>query len=401
MRIGVIIDNELNHDIRVVQELQVLREAGHQLFVLCFGFGPKDKHQAIEGIHIERIYLKQSVKNILFFVLNRLPIYEWMWTRRIRHFVKKNDIEALHVHDLYMSRATYQGVKTLKKRIPFVLDLHENYPTAVKLYNWTKGGLRGFIAAPSQWKHKEKKYLGYADKIITLSEDFKADLLAQYPQLQAGNFIVYPNVPDIKKFNSYTDKEGMKIDLPAPVLLYFGAIAERRGIFVLLRVFKAMISKGHQATLLLVGPVDKADREMFDKMTNDVTVQKHIRYIPWIDISSLPALFAQSHIALAPFLKNPQHESGIANKIFQYMYGKLPIVASDCKPQKDLIDKVQCGVTYHTEEAFFEVLTGLIKDTETCRKLGENGYHALINEYNIEKMKSRLLSVYESLSTGC
>jgi ethanolamine utilization protein EutP (predicted NTPase) len=41
MRIGVVVDNDLNDDKRVLKEIDILKEAGHQVFVLCYGFDNK------------------------------------------------------------------------------------------------------------------------------------------------------------------------------------------------------------------------------------------------------------------------------------------------------------------------------------------------------------------------
>ena len=78
-----------------------------------------------------------------------------------------------------------------------ILDLHENYPYAVTTYNWTKGTLRSLISQPLKWQLKEKEYLGYADRIIVLSEEFRDTLIERYPGIPATRFLPLPNVPDL------------------------------------------------------------------------------------------------------------------------------------------------------------------------------------------------------------
>ncbi len=48
MNIGVVVDNDLNDDKRVLREIEILKEAGHRIFVLCFGFNTRD-YKPIEG----------------------------------------------------------------------------------------------------------------------------------------------------------------------------------------------------------------------------------------------------------------------------------------------------------------------------------------------------------------
>ncbi|MCK7532427.1 MAG: hypothetical protein MZV63_16040 [Marinilabiliales bacterium] len=85
---------------------------------------------------------------------------------------------------------------------------------------------------------------------------------------------------------------------------------------------------------------------------NSPVLRDLLIYIPWIDLSELPSYLDVSDICLAPFHKNPQHESGVANKIYDYMLGSRAIIASDCKPQRNLIEKHQCGLVYNNLTEF-------------------------------------------------
>ena len=122
MNIGVVIDNELNDDKRVLREIQILKEAGYGIFVLCFGFNNRN-YKTIEGITVTRIRISKKLKDFVFFFLNLIPAYEWLWRARIKKFIEANRIEFLHVHDLYMSKAGRKGIEKSGKKIPMILDL--------------------------------------------------------------------------------------------------------------------------------------------------------------------------------------------------------------------------------------------------------------------------------------
>ncbi len=172
MRTGIVVDNELNSDIRVLREIGILKENGHEINVLCMGFGKKYENPSA-GITVERINISKKIKDILFFLLNTIPLYESMWAYRIKKFILANNIELLHVHDLYMSKAARSGINRSRKNIPLILDLHENYPYTVKTYNWTKGFFRSRIARPEKWAEKEPEYLGYCRQDHCLERRFQ------------------------------------------------------------------------------------------------------------------------------------------------------------------------------------------------------------------------------------
>jgi glycosyltransferase involved in cell wall biosynthesis len=398
MKIGIIVDNELNSDIRVLREIGILKDSGFEIFVLCFAFSRKIKNP-INQINITRINISKRLKNILFFFLNTIPVYEWVWTIYIKKFICKNKIDVLHVHDLYMSKASHNGIKMAGSSIPIVLDLHENYPFSVTTYNWTKGFFRNLFSQPGKWKKKEKEYLEYADRIIVLSNEYRDVLIEKYPQFRKDTFTVLPNVPDL----SLSENKNRKV-IPNPfrsnysVIIYYGVIAERRGVFDALTVFKNLVEEKYKINFLLIGPVDKKDKSQFLEMINTESIKEQVHYIPWIDSAELFSYLDISDICIAPFHKNPQHESGIANKIFDYMLAGKPLIVSNCKPQQELIQRHNCGLVFENMVQLREAIIKLIDNKELRNSFGKNGSEAIISKYHTGIVKDNLLLLYNTIT---
>jgi len=398
MNIGVVVDNELNNDVRVLREIAILREQGFDIFVLCYGFR-KIYETPIDKIKITRFNIHRKLRDVLFFILNTIPVYEWLWASKIKRFISSNEIEVLHVHDLYMSRAADSGIKKSAIKIPMILDLHENYPFAVTTYNWTKGFFRNLISKPGKWQKKEKEYLGYADKIIVLSNDYKYNLISIYPELSENIFTVLPNVPDLSQL-------GQQIKIPVnnpfnqgyPIIFYYGGIAERRGIFDALDIFSDLVNENKKINFLLIGPADKKDKQKFLKHINLKLLANRIHYIPWIESKELPAYLELVDICIAPFHKNPQHESGVANKIFEYMLGGKPLVVSNCLPQQSLVEKHNCGFVFRNMTEFHNAIIKLAGDRCLRVRLGKNGFDAIMKEHNMGLVKEELIQLYKSIS---
>ncbi len=393
--IGVIVDNGFNDDIRVRKEVEILKRNGFNVSVLCFAFDNKE-YAPVPKVNITRIKIKKRTKDILFFLFNRFPLYELFWEKEIEKFIQKNSIEILHVHDLYMSKAAYLATKKINNNIPLILDLHENFPQAIQAYNWTKGFFRNFISNPKAWIKKEKQYLGYASKLVVLSKSFKQDLSERYSFINKKNIVVFPNVIDLSRFEKY--EVNPKIKKSGRItLMYFGVVAERRGVFETLQVFEKGLKNNLNIDLLIIGPVDKIDRKRFFKEINKPILKDYIKYIPWISLSELVTYMHISDIFLSPLVKNKQHESGVANKIFQYMYGAKPIIVSDCKPQKDLVEAFDCGVSYSTQKEFLEHLKKLVENKGLRDKMGANGFRKLYEEYDNKNYEKIFLTLYNGI----
>ena len=389
--IGVIVDNDFINDIRVLKEVEILLEFEYEIHVLCFGFIGKE-YEEVKGIKTTRIWITQKRKNQLFFFFNRLPIYEGIWRNATAKFILKNEIEVIHTHDLYMAKAVKSGIIKSKRNCPLILDLHENYPEAIQSYNWTKGFPRNILSAPKKWKKKEGRYLKYADKIITLSEKFKIQLWEKYDFLKVEDIFTFANIIDFRKFENFKIDKSIK-KKPGTTFFYFGAIAERRGIFDVIKAVTDLQSVTNDINLLIIGPIDKSDKIRF----NQVIKSDFISYIPWINLAELLSYLNVADVCLAPFHVNPQHESGVANKIYQYMFGKKPLIVSNCQPQRELIQSFNSGLVFKNQKELKECILYLSNNPKKRIELGENGYKALYKNFDSPAFKEQFNNVYLSL----
>ncbi len=395
MRIGVVVDNEFNHDVRVRNECKILAGAGHEVTVLCFNFGQYKTFEKVDNINVYRINIKQKIRNILFAFNNSIELYNLFWSVNIKNFIQKHTIQALHVHDLYMAKAAHYATKNTT--INFTLDLHENYPAAVKGYQWMYQFPFTYLIRPKKWERLEKKYLEYPKKIVVLSESFRDDLLLKHPLLREKAFVVYPNVPDLDEFKNYPIDQTIYPKNDDFILFYFGVISQRRGIFTVIEALKKIIKAVPSIKLLLIGPADKAEKEKFLKTINNPKLKKNITWYPWKDIRFLSSYIHSSDVCLSPIVKNDQHESGVANKVFQYMLFERPLIVSDCKPQAKIVTEEQCGLVFKSEDAddLAQKVITLYQNKEMRIKMGENGKKAVEATYNTKNFGKNLVNLYD------
>lgn len=393
MHIGVIVDNEFDNDHRVQKEVRMLKAEGHVVSVLCFDFG--GDYNTYKDVNVVRIRIRKKIKDVLVLLSTNFSFYESLWKRHISKFVKTYNIDAIHVHDLYLAKAGRQGIAKHSSYILMVLDLHENYPAAINSYRWATKGWRKFIVQPQKWYRKEEKYLLYADKLIVLSNAFKHNLVQRFPSLKNNPIAVHPNMPDIESFQNFEKEDyTVKFESTLPTLFYFGVVAKRRGIIDILPWIKSVLESGKKFHTLIIGPVDKADKSNFNNYLNTPILKQYTTYIPWENVKYLPAYLKKIEIGLAPFEVNAQHDSGVANKLFQYMYGEIPILATKSKAQKDLIEGANCGLLYDAEEDFKNQLSLLIEDKNLRKELGRNGKKKLLELYK-NKADRQFLKIYD------
>ncbi|HPC35222.1 MAG TPA: glycosyltransferase family 4 protein [Candidatus Marinimicrobia bacterium] len=395
----MILDKEFPPDERVENEALILLEGGHEVYILCYDYSrSRSKIENYRGIVIQRIPTsKILIRRLRIFQHPSLNLYRYFWEYKVKKFVVHNHIDVLHIHDLYMVPS---GIKARRYiGIQVVVDLHENYPAALKEYTWATTLPGRLIVRPRDWENIEAAYFQNVDRIIVLSQYYQRQLLKKYTFLKDDNITVYPNVPCVKDLLSYKIRKVFdKKDIF--IVLYFGVVARRRGIFTVFEALRILSQKIQQEIkLLLIGPIDANERKEFKKYLSDNKTKDQIIHYPWKDIREMPSYITDSDVCLSPILKNDQHESGIANKVFQYMLFARPVIVSDCGPQKELVETIGCGLVHKSNDAsdLAVKIHYLQANPELRKTMGEKGRKAVLEIYNTEVQGKQLKELYNSI----
>jgi len=396
MTILMLLEGDYPPDIRVENEIKLLTKEGIKVILLALKKKGDNPLKVQEGLFT--IYRK-PLSHLLFNLRTNdftFPVYAKMWSDFIHFVIKQHHIDYIHVHDLPMLRVI--AATKFSDRYPIHADLHENYPIAIQNYKWATRYPNRILVRPGSWQKKEKKALKRADRIIVLSEHYKNQLLKRYSYLSSEQIIVYPNVPNLEYYENQTRKT-IQIKNPdnLPVLTYFGRIAIRRGIETALQSLKILLDRGVKFKLLLIGPVEKTEQATFKKYLKAPELMPYIEQITWIDISELSSYMEITDMTISPLVKNAQHESGVANKVFQYMLFGKPVIVSDCRPQAEVIKEAECGVVFKNQDAkdLADKIQWLILHNDQKNEMGFRAQQMVRKKYNTAVMGKKLLELYK------
>ena len=398
MNVGIIRDTEFTNEPRGMNVAMALKNHGYNVFVLCYG--QEKKIEYYKGILLDRFYLNKSIRKKIYPLIETLPIYKYLWICKIRNFIAKYKIEILHVHDLYMIGAAINANKEF--HLPLILDFHENYVAAIKTYNWANNSIGKLLVKPNRWAFIEQKSLRHVNKLLVMSQEFKNVLLDKYSYLSEKDIVVYRNVPNIDEFSSYKIDDRVFTPKNELVLFYFGVIGERRGIFDCFNAIRILIREGIDILLLMIGPVDHSIESRFQTYMNDPQISSHVLHYAWKNINEIPSYLSKSHICLSPLLKNEHHDTTIANKIFQYMLYEKPVIVSDCKPQKRIVEKEKCGLVFKagSPDDLADKIFFMYSNQELMKTMGKRGKKAVLREYNLTKEMKTIINMYNDIGSS-
>ncbi len=394
MKIGMILDASFPPDPRVENEAISLVNDGHEVFLFCLNYTNQKTSEVINGIKVRR-FNSNKLEYKLSALAYTIPLYTLLMKRKISKFIADNQIEAIHIHDIRIAEAVFKSNKN--KKLPVVLDLHDNMPEVMKLYPHLQKFPGQYIISPKKWKVKEEEFIAKADKVISVSPEFLETLAQRLPK-HKDKLVLVPNTIRKSFFENYTLKKSI-IDKYKNnfVILYLGDTHLRRGLQTAITAINGLKKSIPEIKLVIVGK--NTTDTILRKQVEDLNLEKYVDFEGWQDVSLFQSYILASAVCISPLHRNLQHDVAYANKIFQYMSFAKPLLVSDAIAQKKLIEKANAGLVHEQKNSadFAVKIQLLYKDTSLRNNLGENGKNFIINEFCWEETSKKLLNLYNNL----
>jgi glycosyltransferase involved in cell wall biosynthesis len=396
MRIGMILDAAFPPDPRVENEAVSLIKAGHEVFLFCLHYGQQKQSEVTNGIQVKR-FLSNKLEYKLSALVYTIPLYTFLMMRKIRHFIKENKVEVLHVHDMRIAAAVFNVNK--KFNLPVVLDLHENRPEIMKFYPHLSKFPGKYLISSKKWKKKEEEFILKATKVIVVTSEAKNEILERVP-IAAGKIIEVPNTvresfyKNPKLFPEITNHYANNF-----VLLYIGDTGIRRGLKTAIRAIHSIKNKIDTVKLVIVGK--NSSDTILKKLVKDLQIAPYVDFLGWKDPSSFQSYIVSSAICISPLQRNLHHDTTYANKIFQYMSLAKPLLVSDAIAQRKLVEKVACGLVHkeRDSEDFANKVVALYKSKPLRLEFGESGKKFVQNEFSWEQTSKKLINLYNNMQS--
>jgi len=397
MNIGMILDCEFPPDLRVEQEMLTLAKLGFDVHLLCydFTFQRPEIERLHESITIHRIKVTKKFHNKFNALAPSLPIYFAFWKKQVKKFISQNKIAIIHVHDLRLAQVGDWASK--KFNIHYILDLHENYPAALRFYAFTNSFPGKLFISFKQWEKYERNQVQKADGIVAVIEEM-AERLYSLGVTRDKIFIV-PNYINVDSFDQNVIKTKIDKKEDEIFLFYSGGFDRHRGLETLIHAMKHIQPINPKIKLHLVGSgrTESDLREKVDRLNlNNVT------FHGWQQERAIPSFIEAIDIGIVPHLKNAHTDSTIPHKLFQYLYKQKPVVVSNCNPLKRLVEEMHSGLVFEScnDKDLAEKILSLVENPELQLIMSKNGYDSIIKKYNWKTSGEELKKLYEKISTS-
>lgn len=239
-----------------------------------------------------------------------------------------------------------------------------------------------------------------ADKIITVSESEKKNIIDFYKIPQEKVDFTYNGV-DFERFSQkYSDEEKQKINTKYEILntryiLYIGTLQPRKNIPALIEALKIFYEKNpdqKNIKLVLAGnrKAHNFDRRI-DELIEKYNLNSQIIFPGWIDEGDKPILLQMASCFVFPSLYE-----GFGIPIIEAMAAGTPVVCSDIPVLREIAGDAALFCDPKNSQEFVENISKILSDGNLRNNLIAKGKN-ISQEFTWQKTVNKTQEIYKSL----
>ncbi len=306
-----------------------------------------------------------------------LKYFEFMY--RITLFYRKKDIKMINIHAIALLPFGI-FLKYLFK-VKLVYDTHE-------LETETNGsrGLRKKLV-----KFMEKRLIKKCDIVFVVSENI-ADWYKDEYDIQRP--VVVKNalrLIDSKKTNHFRENLGIKDE--SIIVLYQGGLSKGRGVDLLLEAFKKR--EDDKVVIVFMGY-----GQLEEEIKNASKEKNNIFFHPAVDPDIVLEYTSSADIGIS-FIENTclSYYYCLPNKLFEYAMAGLPVIVSNMKEMRELVEKYDMGIVV-TDDKIESMNNAIDKIVQSDIKQMKQNARRCAEENSWEKQEVKMINEYKRVLNG-
>jgi len=199
---------------------------------------------------------------------------------------------------------------------------------------------------------------------------------------------------DFERISDLPDKVTIKKEYQISedyVIGMVAAFSNKKDYSTFLTSAKMILSKRRDVCFLLIG--DGPNRNKYEQTVSD-ELRSYIRFLGKMEaVEKLVSIFTVG------VLTSNTNGEGISNSIMEYMALSKPVVATDCRGNRELTEdgKTAFLIPEGDAKVLNNYLTLLLDDSILAKKMGDAGKLRLKTEFSLEKLTNRHIELYNEI----
>lgn len=324
-----------------------------------------------------------DVKHVVSFERSPIKINNLKAIRQLRKIINEEKFDIIHTHTPMGSVVTRLAAKKARKK----------YHTRVI---YTAHGLHFFKGASAKnWLifYPVEKYLSkYTDTLILINQEDYDLCKRKFKKCKDIQYVPGVGIDEAKFDFEMSEKEkhdlrksvGVKDD--DFVIIYPAEISKRKRQIWLIETINDLLKKNSNIHLLLPGK-DSLDGKC-QELVKELGLEKQVHFLGYR--KDIPKLLKISNLAISS-----ANQEGLPVNIMEAMYVGLPIVASDCRGNRDLIQDNVNGylVSLKDNERFSKSIENIYNDNSKSEEFSHKSKE-IIKDYLLDKIMIDMKNIY-------
>ena len=188
-------------------------------------------------------------------------------------------------------------------------------------------------------------------------------------------------------------RKSLGVEHASHVILSVGNVRPVKGFDVLVRTAAIVCKQFPQAAFLIAGHFhDVPYSEELLALREELGLTNNVLFLGLrADVNAI--------LPLGDLFCLPSRSEGLSNALLEAMAHSLPAVATRVGGNPEVVEDGQTGFLVESEDAqaMAEKILVLLKDPALASSMGETGRQMLESKFTVERMVSRLVSLYDAL----
>lgn len=341
------------------------------------------------GYEVDLIAPASEDKNVHGVNIIAIPVYKSRFSRillgqfQVIKILLFSEYRLYHFHDPELIPLGLV-LRILGKRV--IYDIHENVSEQIKTKEWLP--LRNIFS----WIYRLIEYLPSRTMNLILAENS----YESHYKRRAKNYRIVLNMPDLRFFQEFKilDRNGLENGI-----FYIGGISDNRGIFQVIKALSILKKRGHSFYFHCIGKFDEGVQEQLYRMIEFQEVSNFVTFYGYMDVKSGFEISKRCKVGISILKPIGNYVESYSTKIFEYMAVGLPVITSNFKLYRDVIERHDCGICPDPLNAplVADAIEKILYDEKLARTYASNGRIAVESQYSWSNQEVVLLDYYKDI----
>lgn len=237
-----------------------------------------------------------------------------------------------------------------------------------------------------------------ADKIITVSESSKKDIM-KFLNVDESKIEVVYNGVEYDRFNkSYSEEEKSKVrekyDLPENYILYMGTLEPRKNIESIIEAFALFKEENsfinENIKLVIAGKKGWLFESIFN-LVDKLNLKDEVIFTDYVDEADKPLIYNMAGLFLFPSLYE-----GFGIPVLEAMASSVPVITSNVSSLPEVAGDAAILAAPKDIEAIAKYMNEILRNKELKNDLVKKG-HAQAKKFTWEASAEKTYNIYKEL----